>query len=479
MSEFDIYERGLGLARSGDYTGALSLIQRHLESSPQDGQAWNDAGVLLYQLGHSSDAIASFERAGELDCERGQLCSNLFHAYLASGRIGEGVSLLGEIHHYGLLADEFVRDAVGSLVRQGNIGDAMEVAIEVDNLAERDGRTSELVENIRSRRAKIAFFCGGDGETFIRDIYEFVSKRFDYRVFEGNTVEQIRDLMAWSDISWFEWCTSLAEVGSKLPKVCRNIVRLHRYEVHQGWGSKINWANVDTLITVGNRSVDELLCRQVPDLTRLTQMVTIANGVNLDKIRLIRRKRGKNIAFVGNFRMVKNPMFALQCMKKLHEIDGEYKLFVAGKTQDLEVEQYFYHMRNALGLDEAVIFDGWQTDIGSWFADKHYIALTSVIEGLPVGILEGMATGLKGVIHNFPGAEGIYPQELLFNTAEEFCEIIMSNHYSPGEYRGFVERKYALQKQLGQIDELLRGFERNPFKSVSNGRLALPGVLQS
>lgn len=478
MSESDLYKRGLGLAGSGDHAGALSLIQRHLESCPEDGEAWNDAGVLLYRMGHCREATGCFERASELDCERGQLCSNLFHAYMADGRIGEGVSLLGEMHHYGLLADEFVGGAVGTLVQQGNIGDAMEVAIEVDKLAGSDGRMRRVIENIRARRAKIAFFCGGDGETFLQDIYEFVGRRFEYRVFEGNTVEQVRDLMEWSDISWFEWCTSLAEVGSKLPKVCRNIVRLHRYEAHQGWGPKINWANVDTLITVGNRSVEELLCMQVPDLKRLTRMVTIPNGINLGKIRFIRRRRGKNIAFVGNFRMVKNPMFALQCMKKLHEIDGEYKLFIAGKSQDLDVEQYFYHMRDALGLREAVVFDGWQSDIGGWLGDKHYIALTSVIESQGMGVLEGMAMGLKGIIHNFPGADGIYPRELLFNTTEEFCDVIMSNNYSPGEYRAFVERKYALGTQLGRIDEILRGFERNPYNGVANGRLALPGVLQ-
>jgi hypothetical protein len=58
--------------------------------------------------------------------------------------------------------------------------------------------------------------------------------------------------MQWSDISWFEWCTELARIGTNLPKVCRNIIRLHRYEAHLSWPQTINWSNVDTLITVGN-----------------------------------------------------------------------------------------------------------------------------------------------------------------------------------------------------------------------------------
>ncbi|GAI75341.1 unnamed protein product, partial [marine sediment metagenome] len=35
-------------------------------------------------------------------------------------------------------------------------------------------------------------------------------RRFEVRVFEGQTEEELYELMRWSDISWFEWCTNLA-----------------------------------------------------------------------------------------------------------------------------------------------------------------------------------------------------------------------------------------------------------------------------
>ena len=79
--------------------------------------------------------------------------------------------------------------------------------------------------------------------------------------------------------------------------------------------------------------------------------------------------------------------------------------------------------------------------------------------------LEAMAAGLKPLVHNFPGADGIYPEEVLFNTAEDFCRIVRSPEYSPGRYRAFVEQRYSLRAQLEQIGRLLADLERNPLRS--------------
>jgi len=222
---------------------------------------------------------------------------------------------------------------------------------------------------------KLAFFCGGDGPTFLKDILEFASKRFQVRFFNGKTYGDMYELMKWSDISWFEWCTDLAMNASKMPKVCTNIIRLHRYEAYLDYPKEVNWDNIDVLITVGNRCVNEVLSAKVPDIASRTQIVEIANGVDLAKFGFIERSRGPNIAFVGDLRLVKNPMFALQCMHRLHGIDGEYRLFFAGCVPPVDefIEQYLGHMVDVLGLGGVVFFDGRQADINSWLADKHYI----------------------------------------------------------------------------------------------------------
>jgi glycosyltransferase involved in cell wall biosynthesis len=267
----------------------------------------------------------------------------------------------------------------------------------------------------------------------------------------------------------------LAVIGSRQQKVCENIVRLHRYEAYGPWPRQINWNNIDTLITVGNSIVKDTLFNSVPDINNQTSIVTIPNGVDLDKYVFSERPRGKNIAFLSNLRAVKNPGFVLQCMQKLHYMDPEYRLFFGGQFQDMLLEQYMRHMVNALGLQDVVFFDGWQQDVCSWLKDKHYIVLTSIIEGRPMALLEAMACGLKPVIHNFLGADEILPSEFLFNISEEFCEQILSSSYEPQRYRRFIEERYPLERQLVQINNLLIQFEKKIDSrhnlSVSNEHL--------
>jgi glycosyltransferase involved in cell wall biosynthesis len=148
-------------------------------------------------------------------------------------------------------------------------------------------------------------------------------------------------------------------------------------------------------------------------------------------------------------------------MQKLKYIDSGYRLFFAGAFQDQALEQYLRYMVEALGLDDVVFFEGWQENVSVWLADKHYIVSTSIIESQGMGLLEGMACGLKPVIHNFPGASQIYPKEFLFNISEEFCQQVLSDKYEPHRYRKFVEENYSLKEQLSKINKIFTELEAN------------------
>jgi glycosyltransferase involved in cell wall biosynthesis len=202
-----------------------------------------------------------------------------------------------------------------------------------------------------------------------------------------------------------------------------------------------------------------MLLQKVPDINKQTRLVTIPNGVNLDKLRFLEKSRGKNIACVGYLNMRKNPMLLLQCMQKLHYIDPEYKLFFAGIFQNPMLEQYTRHIVQQLELNDVVFFDGWQEDVNLWLQDKHYIVSGSIGESQGMGLMEGMALGLKPIIHNFPGANQIFPQEYLFNISEEFCNQILSDNYQPKRYRRFIEENYPLNKQLNDINNIFTQFE--------------------
>ena len=477
MSKSKAYEDWRALAEAGRYEEALGCIRRCLESEPDNGGAWNDMGAALFCLGRVSEATKCFERAKELLGPSVKLCWNLAQGYLADGRPGEAAALFESMQRLGALNVDMVGRTADAFIQCGDKASAVEVILSGMRFWPDSEQLRSKLSAIRARRAKIAFFCGADGPTFLKDIIEFAGRRFKIRFFEGKTYEDMYQMMKWSDISWFEWCTDLAMNGSKMQKVCKNIIRLHRYEAYLDCPKEVNWDNVDMLITVGNRCVNEVLCRKVPDIGSRTRMVEIANGVDMGKFGFVERVRGKNIAFVGDLRLVKNPMFALQCMRKLHSIDDEYKLFFAGRIPDVDafVEQYLRHMVDVLGLRGVVFFDGRQEDIKSWLTDKHYIVSTSVIESQGMGILEGMASGLKPVVHNFPGAERIFAPEFLFNTAEDFCERVLSDEYEPRRYRSFVEQRYSLSEQLKRVNELFIELEGSPSRPYSGEKVVAEG----
>ncbi|MDT8299976.1 MAG: tetratricopeptide repeat-containing glycosyltransferase family protein [Sedimentisphaerales bacterium] len=454
------YERGLEFAEAGKHQEALACMQEHLRITGGNAQVLNDTGAILHCLGRSEEAIEHFIKARRYQTDSIEILWNLAEAYLAVGKAKETMQLFDNMEQLGILNVDVVNRTANLFVQENNKADAIEILIRSLRIWPNQEILKPMIEVIRHKRPKIAFFCGLKGDTkFLTDICTFTERRFPVRFFDGDNIEQVQELMEWSDISWFEWCTNLAVEASKLPKVCKNIVRLHRFEAYGDWPSQVQWENIDTLITVGNSFVKESLAKQVPNINNRTRLVTIPNGVNLDKFKFIEKQRGKNIACVGYLNMRKNPMLLLQCMQKLHYIDSEYKLFFAGVFQNPMLEQYVRHIVQQLELTDVVFFDGWQEDINFWLEDKHYIVSGSIGESQGMGIMEGMALGLKPVIHNFPGANQIFPSEFLFNIAEEFCNQILSDNYQPKRYRRFIDESYPLKNQLTDINNIFTQFE--------------------
>ncbi|MHC4184674.1 MAG: glycosyltransferase [Planctomycetota bacterium] len=454
------YQRGLQLAEAGRYQEALNLIQEHLRAAPDDAEALNDAGAILHCLGRSPEAIDHLTKARNLQADSAEIVWNLVEAYLADGRACEAALLFDDMQRMGTLNPDVLNRIAAALLNQGNKAEAVETLLRSLQISPNQEILNRMIEVIQTRRPRIAFFCGLKGDTkFLTDIYEYARYRYLVQHSDAQSIDQMYEVMKTSDISWFEWCTDMVVEASKLPKVCKTVVRLHRFEAYNNWPSRVRWENIDVLVTVGNSFVKDALLRQVPDIEERTWLVTIPNGVNLDRFRLVERPRGKNLACVGYLNMRKNPMFLLQCMQKLHYIDPEYRLFFAGPFQDLMLEQYIRHMVQKLELTNVVSFDGWQHDVNSWLRDKHYIVSASIGESQGMGLLEAMACGLKPIVHNFPGASQIFPSEFLFDISEQFCEQICSGKYDPPRYRRFVEENYPLKEQLSQINGIFTRLE--------------------
>jgi len=474
------YEKGLQLIQSGHLEEGLRCLEAFLRQRPIHSRCWNDAGMALLCLGRSEEAVRYFLRSVELPDHPPQVYNNLIESYVSLKQPGSAVRWLKSAPLEGELDETIFSKIAGCFEQAGDAASAMDILCRGKDRLETARILDQYIEALKSKRTKIAFFCGADGPGFLNDIIEYTSRRYPVRCFEGKTAQDVFDLMQWSDISWFEWCTELARIGTNLPKVCRTIIRLHRYEAHLNWPRLINWDNVDMLMTVGNEWVMRAIRHWVSDIDRRTSIVTVPNGVDLDSVDFKVRQPGKKIAFVAKLRMVKNPMLLVQCMARLLEIDPEYKLYMAGEASDrdsLLLRHYLQHITKELGISDAFIYDDFQDDIQSWLEDKNFIVSTSVIESQGMGILEAMAAGIKPVIHNFPGAGSIFGETPLFNTPEEFCQKILDGSYDSHQYRQFVEQRYSLKQQLLRINEIFTKFEKDPVCANTPFHSEYPAVV--
>jgi glycosyltransferase involved in cell wall biosynthesis len=181
---------------------------------------------------------------------------------------------------------------------------------------------------------------------------------------------------------------------------------------------------------------------------------------------------------MGRLTAEANPAFLLQCVQKLHYVDPEYRLFFLGRFESSVLEQYVRHMVETLGLRSVVAFEPYPSDLSAWLGDKHFIVAGGIGEHQVEALLTGMACGLKPVIHNFPGAEQLFPSQYLFDIAEQFCEHVLCPEYEPEQYRQFVETRYAIEAQLSKVSEILAQLESEidlqRFAGLAGGRTAGP-----
>ena len=174
---------------------------------------------------------------------------------------------------------------------------------------------------------------------------------------EEFNIEEIMGSATPQTIVWLDGGGPQIVKACEKPSQGRVIVSMRRSEVSGDWVRQVRWENVDILVQVGSAAVEEALTGYVPDIRNRTRLVVLPYTVNLDRYALRQRPAGKNLAYMGRLSMEANPGFLIQCMQKLHYIDGGFRLFFAGAFENALLEQYVRHIVKTLGLNDAVLFE--------------------------------------------------------------------------------------------------------------------------
>ena len=338
--------------------------------------------------------------------------------------------------------------------------DAMAAAQPIDNerseIPINDVKNAEIQHH--DRKKKIVFFVKTGLDSFLESLISGLSQPFEVKKIVVDRYEQMDQEIPWADICWFEWCDELivyASTKSDLLADKKVICRLHSYEAFREFPSRVHWKNVDHIIFVA-KHIRDIVIDKVPHLEKEKTHI-IPNGIDLSKYHFKERKPGFKIAYVGYINYKKGPMLLLHTFKAIYDHDNRYTLHIAGTFQDQRDILYYNQMMKEMNLSQCVFHDGWQENVDQWLEDKHYIISSSILESQSLSIMEGMAKGIKPLIHNFVGAKEIYDSEYIWNTIPECISMLDRKDYRSHEYRGFIHNRYALEKQLAETTHCIIG----------------------
>ena len=206
---------------------------------------------------------------------------------------------------------------------------------------------------------------------------------------------------------------------------------------------------------------------------------TIKNGVDLkifSKIqnKLIIKKElkiksdDKIIGIVANLKKVKNHLFLLDAFKKLL---GEYekvKLLLIGqgfKDDPENTEEEIADFVETNALRNKVLMLGYRSDIEQLLSVMDIFCLTSKMEGLPISLIEAMASGLPVVGSNVPGIKDVIkhgvngflvPQNDAESLKNALLDLINNNllRVSMGEQSKVFANSYSMEACIKNYEDV-------------------------
>lgn len=308
--------------------------------------------------------------------------------------------------------------------------------------------------------SKVAIICSPGMDNHLGEIKDYFCENHETKICVNDNQEEIFNSLKWADIVWIEWADQTAINVSNLERLLfgkQVILRLHSYEAFTQYLNYIKWSSITDLIFIADHIKDIVLEKYPTIKSNVDRMYVIPNGIDENRFKQRKRKNKKDLAYLGFLNFKKDPVLLFTAFTELLKIDPEYKLHIAGAFQEERYELYLKQMQkeNPL-LKKQIIFHGWVEKPEEWLKDKSHIVCTSVLESQGKGIMEAMAMGIKPVVHNFVGAKKIYPAKYIWNTAQEFCKMILMGKYKPSEYRNFILQNYRTKDIKKQIDKLTK-----------------------
>ena len=262
----------------------------------------------------------------------------------------------------------------------------------------------------------------------------------------------LRPYLDQTEILFVDWCSRLAVlVGLVDPRDTRVIVRLHSYEAFTQWPHLLDFSRIDDLVFVSEHLRD-FACDAVPGLTEadaprlhvlpVTKHLTDYARPKADDSRF-------NLALVGWGSVAKDPLWAIEVLRRLRAHDERFRLHLvggdfAGETS-AAASRYAEQLRQRLAeLEPAGVVRrlGQTDDVPATLTDVGVILSSSVRESFHAALVEGAASGAVPVVRDWPffagrptSARTLFPSDWVVDTPDQAARRILDLTADPATWR--------------------------------------------
>ena len=325
---------------------------------------------------------------------------------------------------------------------------------------------------------KVTYVCAEGQDHFVKPIFRHTGGNL-LIIYAGMSIDEfgnkLKEFASESDVIWLEWANETSiytlDVLYDMFKDKKVIVRLHSYEaLNPPLLDAMKWERVDDVIFVA-RHVKEIAIKHNPNIAGVKGLHVVHNGVpfadqNLAfaKIRKDNNKKGPNkkIGFLGHINHKKGPDLLMQVFLYFHAVVPEIEFYVAGEFQE---NRYYYYMNHIMNctptLLSTVRYEGKveYKDVLTWLHQKvDFLLCTSPWEGHPVGLSEAMSVGVMPLVHNFKGADELFPRECVWTTLPDLVRLVMRNQtYRPMFYYEYCLNRYNQKDMFEKLTAIIEG----------------------
>lgn len=225
----------------------------------------------------------------------------------------------------------------------------------------------------------------------------------------------------------------------KKPKI---VIRLHGYEAFSNYLDVVNWDVVADLVVV-SPTYEKIVRKRLENVN--TRIHTVYNGVDINKFKLQENSvlDNNNVAILSHLNRKKG----IALLRTVIASMPEWSFHVGGSFQEEPVKLYL----EDLELNNVQYYGLVRND--EFLKGKRYIMSTSVSESFGMSIAEGMAMGLTPLVHGWPGARDLWPEECVWNTFEELKNIKPMNAV---KCREWIENRYSMDDCIDRLIDILQ-----------------------